>query len=77
MISPAHLNAIFARRTAIISLIMAAETIVPEMTAASDGSIASCGARQNVDGGKYARAGDQPIVKQHSKIDNDNYKRNV
>ena len=56
---------------------MVAETIVPEMTAASDGSIASCGARQNVDGSKYARAGDQPIVKRHSKIDNDNYKRNV
>ena len=37
-ISPAHLNAYFAIITAIISLIMAAATIVPDTIAASDES---------------------------------------
>ena len=37
-ISPAHLNAYFATITAIISLIIAAATIVPDTIAASDES---------------------------------------
>lgn len=37
-ISPAHLNAYFAIITAIISLIIAAATIVPDTIVASDGS---------------------------------------
>ena len=39
MISPAFLKAIFAIITAIISLIIAAETIVPDIMVANDGSI--------------------------------------
>lgn len=38
-ISPAHLNAYFAINTAIISLIIAAATIVPDITDADEGSI--------------------------------------
>lgn len=38
LISPAHLNAYFATITAIISLIIAAATIVPDTIVASDGS---------------------------------------
>ena len=38
LISPARLNAYFATITAIISLIIAAATIVPDTIAASEGS---------------------------------------
>lgn len=38
LISPAHLNAYFATITAIISLIIAAATMVPDTIDASDGS---------------------------------------
>ena len=38
-ISPAHLNANFATMTAMISLMIAAATIVPDIKAATDASV--------------------------------------